>query len=79
MKKAKVYTPTSQISADFLKRYPNEKLIIECDNVYKDKNGKEHIQHGFQWTFVGAKFVVDYLVELDMVGFTENNGFKLKE
>ena len=79
LKKAKVYTPTSQISADFLKRYPNEKLIIECDNVYKDKNGNEHTKSGFQWTFSGAKTVVDYLVELDMVSFTENNGFKLKE
>lgn len=78
LKQANIYTPTSQVSVGFLKRYPNEKLVIECDNVYKDKTGEEHVKHGFQWTFIGAKIVVDYLVELGMVTFTENNGFKLK-
>ena len=76
LKKAKVYTPTSQVSSDFLKKYPDTKLIVECDNTYL-VNGIEHTKPDFQWSFTGSKIVVDYLISLGMVTFTENNGFKL--
>ncbi|WP_455717681.1 Rha family transcriptional regulator [Anaerosporobacter sp.] len=78
LKKAGVYTKTSQISGDFLKHYPDTKIIVECDNTYFDGNGVEHNKPDFQWTYEGSKILVDYLISLGMVTFTENNGFKLK-
>jgi hypothetical protein len=77
LKKVGVYTKTSQISGDFLKKYPDTKIVIECDNTYTDTNGNEHTKSDFQWTFEGAKVLVDYLIELGMVTYTDNNGFKL--
>jgi Rha family phage regulatory protein len=78
LKKAGVYTKTSQIKEDFLRKYPNTKLIIEKINPYTDPNTKEEKEDvTFEWTYEGAKTVVDYLISLGMVTYTDNLGFKL--
>ena len=77
LKKAGVYTPTSQISGDFLKKYPDIKMVVECKNTYM-VHGVEHSKPDFQWTHEGSKILVDYLISIGMVTFTDNNGFKLK-
>lgn len=79
LKKNGIYTPTSQVSLDFLKQYPNVKLIIDKINTYTDpKTGETKEHREWQWTFEGAKAVVDYLVAKELVSYTENAGFKLK-
>jgi anti-repressor protein len=77
LKKVDVYTPTSQVKQEFLEKYPNLKLIIDLPSAYKDKSGEEHNKSDWQWTYEGAKAVVDYLIEIGIVTYTENNGFKL--
>jgi len=76
LKKAGVYTNTSQISGNFLKKYPDTKIVVECDNTYM-VNGVEHSKPDFQWSFLGSKILVDYLLSIGMVTYTDNNGFKL--
>jgi anti-repressor protein len=78
LKKVGIYTKTSQVSEDFLKKYPNIKLIIDKITTYTDPKTKEEKEDKtFQWTFEGAKTVVDYLISIGMVTYTDNNGFKL--
>ncbi len=77
LKKANVYTKTSQIAKTFLDKYPDKKIIVEYQNTYKDNNGIDHTTNEWQWTHEGAKLVVDCLAELGMITFTDNNGFKL--
>jgi len=77
LKKADVYTKTSQIAKTFLDKYPDKKIIVEYQNTYKDNHGVEHTTNEWQWTYAGAKLVVDHLLELGMAVFTDNNGFKL--
>jgi len=77
LKKANVYTKTSQIAKTFLDKYPDKKIIVEYQNTYKDNHGVEHTTNEWQWTYAGAKLVVDHLLELGMAVFTDNNGFKL--
>ena len=77
LKKADVYTKTSQIAKTFLDKYPDKKIIVEYQNTYKDNHGVEHTTNEWQWTYEGAKIVVDHLVELGMAVFTDNHGFKL--
>lgn len=78
LKKMNVYTPTSKVKQAFLDLYPNLKLIVDVTNNYKDKSGKNHEDKDWAWTYEGAKAVVDYLIEKDMVTYTDNDGFKLK-
>lgn len=77
LKKNGIYTPTSQVSADFLKQYPDVKLIVDRIIPYVDSNGKAKEKREWQWTYEGAKTVVDYLISKNCVTFTENKGFKL--
>lgn len=78
LKKNGVYTSTSQVSSDFLKQYPNVKLIVDRIVSYADANtGKVKEKKEWQWTYEGAKTVVDYLISKGCVTFTENDGFKL--
>lgn len=78
LKKVGVYTKTSQVSEDFLKKYPNIKLIIDKVTTYIDPNTREEKEDKtFQWTHEGAKTVVDYLISMGMVTYTDNLGFKL--
>ena len=77
-KKLKIYTPTSQVHNEFLKKFPNIKMIAETEVEYKNpKTGNTEISRSWTWTGEGAKELVDYLIKLDMVTFTENKGFKL--
>lgn len=77
LKKNGIYTPTSQVSVDFLKQYPDVKLIVDRIVFYVDSNGKTKEKKEWQWTYEGAKTVVDYLISKNCVTFTENKGFKL--
>lgn len=77
LKKNGVYTSTSQVSSDFLKQYPDVKLIVDRIVFYVDSNGKTKEKKEWQWTYEGAKTVVDYLISKNCVTFTENKGFKL--
>ena len=78
LKDVGVYTKTSQISSDFLKKYPDVKLIVEnvCEYV-NNKTGDKQQKVDWQWTYEGAKAVVDFLIEKGCVNYTENDGFKL--
>jgi hypothetical protein len=80
-KKLKIYTPKNcKVTEDFLEKFPDVKMIDESDESYMDRRTGSWIpKKGWQWTFLGAKNVVDYLISLDYVTFTENNGFKLKK
>lgn len=78
LKKAGIYTKTSQIKEEFLRKYPNTKLIVEKITPYTDPNTKEEKEvKTFEWTYEGAKTVVDYLISLGLITYTNNNGFKL--
>lgn len=77
-KKLKIYTPTSQVHHEFLKQFPDIKMITETTVEYVNpKTGKQQTKKEWQWTGEGAKALVDYLIELGKVTFTENKGFKL--
>ena len=76
-KKLGIYTPTSQVKNEFLKKFPNIKMITETTVTYKNSKGEDVTKKEWQWTGEGSKELVDYLIELDMVVFTENKGFKL--
>lgn len=80
-KKLKIYTPKNcQLTESFLEKFPTIKMFDESDESYTDKNTGEWIEKkGWQWTFLGAKNLVDYLIGLGYVTFTENNGFKLNK
>lgn len=78
-KKLKIYTSTSQVSVDFLRKFPDTKMIVETENTYiNPKSGKEESKPDWQWTHEGAKALVDYLINLGKVIFCENKGFKIK-
>lgn len=78
LKKIKVYTPTSKISEDFLKKYPDVKMIVEKPSTFiNPKTNKEEEKVDWQWTYEGSKILVDYLISLGMITYTDNNGFKL--
>lgn len=77
-KKLKIYTPTSQIHNEFLKKFPNIKMIKEVETPYVNQiTGETKIKKDWIWTGEGSKVLVDYLIELGKVTFTENHGFKL--
>lgn len=76
-KKLKIYTPTSQVRVEFLRKFPNTKMIIETESEFTDAKGNVRVTKDWQWTGEGAKELVDYLIELEKVVFTENKGFKL--
>lgn len=80
-KKLNIYTPKNcKLTESFLEKFPNIKMFDESDESYTDPKTGEWIEKkGWQWTFLGAKNLVDYLIELGHVTFTENNGFKLKK
>lgn len=78
LKKAGVYTPSSQVKQTFLDQYPNLKLIVDVTLEYKDYYGRMRRDSDWAWTYDGAKAIVDYLISKDMVTFTDNDGFKLK-
>jgi len=80
-KKLGIYTPkSSKLKEEFLELFPNIKMFDETDESYKDKNtGKVIPKTGWQWTFLGAKNLIDYLDSLGYITYTENAGFKLKK
>lgn len=78
LKRVGVYTPSSQVKQTFLDQYPNLKLIVDVTLEYKDYYGRMRSDSGWAWTHDGAKAVVDYLIDKEMVVFTDNDGFKLK-
>ena len=78
LKKVGVYTKTSQVDGIFLKKYPNVKIIVDREVKFTNPHtGSVDTKSEWQWTHDGAKALVDYLVELHMVSFTDNDGFKL--
>jgi phage anti-repressor protein len=79
-KKLNIYTPkSSKLTESFLELFPTVKMFDETTSTYTDKNsGETKESTTWQWTFLGAKSVVDYLIDLGYVAFTENDGFKLK-
>lgn len=81
LKKLNIYTPKNcKLTESFLEKFPDVKMFNESDESYTDKKtGELVIKKGWQWTFLGAKNLVDHLIELGYVTFTENNGFKLKK
>ena len=77
-KKLGIYTPTSQVHHKFLEKFPNIKMIKETEYTYTNpKTGEEQIKKEWQWSGEGSKALVDYLIKLGKVAFTENKGFKL--
>lgn len=77
-KKLGIYTKTSQVSVDFLRKFPNVKMIIEVQDKYiNPRTGLEESKANWTWTGEGAKELVDYLISLNQVKFCENEGFKL--
>jgi hypothetical protein len=80
-KKLGIYTPKNcQLSEKFLERFPTIKMFDEKIETYIDKKtGEEKSKSTWQYTFLGAKNLIDYLINLGYVTFTENDGFKLKK
>lgn len=77
-KKLKIYTPTSQVHHEFLEKFPDIKMIKETEYTYTNpKTGEKQSKKEWQWTGEGSKALVDYLIKLGKVTFTENKGFKL--
>jgi hypothetical protein len=55
-------------------------MFDETTETYIDKKtGEEKSKSTWQYTFLGAKNLIDYLIDLGYVTFTENDGFKLKK
>lgn len=78
LKKIGVYTKTSQVSEEFLRKYPSVKIIIDKVDTYVDKeSGEQKEKKDWQWTYEGSKILVDYLISIGLVTYTDNNGFKL--
>lgn len=74
-----VYTPKrAQVSTSFLRKFSDTKIIVDVISEYRHPRTGEMIEKkDWQWSGRGAKKVVDYLLEMDKVIFTENKGFKL--
>lgn len=78
LKKYDVYTPIrNELTESFKAKYPNIKLVKETIETFKDSKGNSIEKKNWQYTYEGAKAVVDFLIEKGRVIFTENNGFKL--
>lgn len=78
LKKYDVYTPVrNELTESFKAKYPNIKLVKETIETFKDSKGNSIEKKNWQYTYEGAKAVVDFLIEKGRVIFTENNGFKL--
>ena len=78
-KKLKIYTEKQcKVSEKFISKFPNIKMIMEVKNIYVNPNTNEvESKDGWQWTFEGAKALVDYLIGIGKVSYCENSGFKL--
>ena len=51
---------------------------METENTYKNtKTNTVKTKVDWQWTWDGAKTLVDYLVSIGKVTYCENSGFKL--
>lgn len=79
--KLKIYTAkTRALSVSFLNKFPNIKMFNETYVSYVDKfSGETKKYTDWQWTFLGAKSLVEYLDSLCYITYTENSGFKLKK
>ena len=79
--KLKIYTAkTRALSVSFLNKFPNVKMFNETLVSYVDKFSGDTKQYSdWQWTFLGAKSLVEYLDSLGYITYTENAGFKLKK
>lgn len=76
-KKVGIYTPKSQVKVDFVKMFPDITMTKMVETEYTVANVGNRTKKDWIWTGEGAKVVVDYLVGLGQVSFTENKGFKL--
>lgn len=78
LKKCGVYTKTSQVSADFLKKFENITMIKDVEREYTNqKTNIKSSKMGWAWTYEGAKALIKYLIEIGEVKHSDNNGFKL--
>ena len=78
-KKLGVYTDGNSVKVDFLRKFPELKMIKYTTSVYYNPNtGEKKEKKDWIWTGEGGIKLVEYLVELDLVEFCENKGFKLK-
>ena len=79
LKKLHIYTQKKcQVSEEFTSKFPNTKIIMEVNTSYYDTYAQEQkVKKDWQWTFEGAKTLVDYLISLGKVTYCDNSGFKL--
>ena len=78
-KKLNIYTEKKcNVSENFISKFPKIKMIMETENTYKDtKTNTIKTKSDWQWTWDGAKALIDYLVSVNKVSYCENSGFKL--
>ena len=78
-KKLHIYTPKgSKVSESFISKFPNVKMIMDADESYINPHTEEKVEKmGWQWTWDGAKTLIDYLISLGKVTYCDNSGFKL--
>ena len=78
-KKLNIYTEKKcNVSENFISKFPKIKMIMETENTYKDtKTNTVKTKPDWQWTWDGAKVLIDYLVSVNKVSYCENSGFKL--
>ena len=78
-KKLNIYTEKKcNVSENFISKFPKIKMIMETENTYKDtKTNTVKTKPDWQWTWDGAKALIDYLVSVNKVSYCENSGFKL--
>ena len=78
-KKLHIYTPKgSKVSESFISNFPNIKMIMNADESYINPHTDEKVEKmGWQWTWDGAKTLIDYLISLGKVTYCDNSGFKL--